>query len=100
MCVIAVLEEMRFKINTSNPPKSICSLPCQKGQAKQYQEGEKCCWHCINCTQYQVRLCLNNLKKNNNMISDSKFVMIIKLYFFSIYNTTYEILYYYIYITY
>ncbi|XP_022178593.1 metabotropic glutamate receptor 2 [Myzus persicae] len=49
------MDEMRFKTDSSNPPESVCSLPCQKGQAKQYLEGEKCCWHCFNCTQYQIR---------------------------------------------
>jgi len=34
----------------------VCSLPCEVGQAKKYVEGERCCWHCFNCTQYQVRV--------------------------------------------
>ncbi|KAJ9585161.1 hypothetical protein L9F63_003052, partial [Diploptera punctata] len=37
------------------PPESVCSLPCDLGQAKKYVEGESCCWHCFNCTQYQLR---------------------------------------------
>lgn len=57
-------EEMRFKMDTSNPPESVCSLPCQKDQAKQYLEGEKCCWHCFNCTQYQARQCFNKQKQH------------------------------------
>ncbi|KAK9501334.1 hypothetical protein O3M35_012070 [Rhynocoris fuscipes] len=36
-------------------PESVCSLPCEVGQAKTYVEGESCCWHCFNCTQYQIR---------------------------------------------
>ena len=36
------------------PPLSVCSLPCSFGQAKKYMEGEKCCWHCFNCTQYEI----------------------------------------------
>lgn len=32
----------------------MCSLPCDRGQAKKYVEGESCCWHCFNCSQYQV----------------------------------------------
>lgn len=36
------------------------------GQAKQYVEGESCCWHCFNCTQYEVVgiliLCLQPIK--------------------------------------
>ncbi|XP_050543017.1 metabotropic glutamate receptor 2 isoform X1 [Daktulosphaira vitifoliae] len=49
------VSDMRFKTEMSHPPESVCSLPCKKGQAKQYLEGEKCCWHCYNCTHYQIR---------------------------------------------
>ena len=41
---------------TQELPISVCSQPCEKGQAKSYLEGEKCCFHCINCTKYQVLL--------------------------------------------
>src|SRR5687767_7100239 len=34
-------------------PSSVCSAPCVTGQAKKFVEGEKCCWHCFNCTKYQ-----------------------------------------------
>ncbi len=33
---------------------SVCSQPCDRGQVKTYLEGEKCCFHCLNCTRYQV----------------------------------------------
>lgn len=46
--------EVQFKIQQPKPPDSVCSLPCERGQAKKYVEGESCCWHCFNCTQYQV----------------------------------------------
>ena len=37
-------------------PKSVCSLPCLKGQARKYIVGEQCCWHCFNCTQFEIIL--------------------------------------------
>lgn len=46
--------EVQFKFHQPKPPESVCSLPCEKGQAKKYVEGESCCWHCFNCTTYQV----------------------------------------------
>lgn len=52
-CVCA---EVRFHSGTNTPPESVCSLPCQSGQAKKYVEGERCCWYCFNCTRYQVLL--------------------------------------------
>jgi hypothetical protein len=48
--------EIQFKLGHPQPPESVCSLPCSVGQAKKYVEGESCCWHCFNCTQYQVTL--------------------------------------------
>ncbi|XP_017789864.1 PREDICTED: metabotropic glutamate receptor 2 [Habropoda laboriosa] len=47
--------EIQFKLGHPQPPESVCSLPCEVGQAKKYVEGERCCWHCFNCTQYQIR---------------------------------------------
>ncbi|KAJ8920332.1 hypothetical protein NQ315_011994 [Exocentrus adspersus] len=49
------MAEIQFKMGHPKPPESVCSLPCALGQAKKYVEGESCCWHCFNCTQYQVR---------------------------------------------
>jgi hypothetical protein len=46
--------EIQFKLGHPQPPESVCSLPCDVGQAKKDVEGESCCWHCFNCTQYQV----------------------------------------------
>ncbi|XP_028045251.2 uncharacterized protein LOC105833705 [Monomorium pharaonis] len=49
------MSEIQFKLGHPRPPVSVCSLPCEVGQAKKYVEGERCCWHCFNCTQYQIR---------------------------------------------
>ncbi|XP_071445912.1 metabotropic glutamate receptor 2-like [Hetaerina americana] len=49
------MSEVQFRLNRPQPPESVCSFPCELGQAKKYVEGEICCWHCFNCTQYQVR---------------------------------------------
>ncbi|KAJ6646906.1 Metabotropic glutamate receptor, partial [Pseudolycoriella hygida] len=46
---------VQFKFHQPTPPESVCSLPCERGQAKKYVEGESCCWHCFNCTTYQIR---------------------------------------------
>lgn len=35
-------------------PKSVCSLPCSKGQARKYIVGEQCCWHCFNCSIFEI----------------------------------------------
>lgn len=48
------IAEVKFKLLHPKPPESVCSLPCERGQAKRYVEGESCCWHCFNCTTYQV----------------------------------------------
>ncbi|KAK6618452.1 hypothetical protein RUM43_013645 [Polyplax serrata] len=49
------ISEIQFKLGQPHPPESVCSLPCSTGQAKTYVDGESCCWHCFNCTQYQIR---------------------------------------------
>ncbi|XP_075978181.1 metabotropic glutamate receptor 2-like [Anticarsia gemmatalis] len=49
------MDEIQFKLNEPHPPESVCSAECELGQAKQYVEGESCCWHCFNCTQYEIR---------------------------------------------
>lgn len=43
------MDDIQFKFNQAKPPESVCSLPCERGQAKKYVEGESCCWHC-ECT--------------------------------------------------
>lgn len=50
------LERVQFRLFDTEMPASVCSQPCEKGQAKSFLEGEKCCFHCINCTKYQVLL--------------------------------------------
>ncbi|XP_067627250.1 metabotropic glutamate receptor 2 [Eurosta solidaginis] len=49
------MTEVQFKLLDPKPPESVCSLPCERGQAKKYVEGESCCWHCFNCSTYQIR---------------------------------------------
>nr|XP_021199674.2 metabotropic glutamate receptor 2 [Helicoverpa armigera] len=49
------MDEIQFKWGERHPPESVCSAECELGQAKQYVEGESCCWHCFNCTQYEIR---------------------------------------------
>ncbi|KAH1009695.1 hypothetical protein HUJ04_002015 [Dendroctonus ponderosae] len=49
------MSEIQFKLGQPKPPESVCSLPCAVGQAKKYVEKESCCWHCFNCSQYQIR---------------------------------------------
>ncbi|XP_058833240.1 metabotropic glutamate receptor 8 isoform X3 [Topomyia yanbarensis] len=49
------MEELQFGIKNPNAPESVCSRPCERGQAKKYVEGEGCCWHCFNCSQYQIQ---------------------------------------------
>ncbi|XP_065367010.1 metabotropic glutamate receptor 2-like [Calliphora vicina] len=49
------MSEVQFKLLHPKPPESVCSLPCERGQAKKYVEGESCCWHCFNCSTYQIR---------------------------------------------
>ena len=48
------LSKVQFRMTDLEVPVSVCSQPCEKGQAKSFLEGEKCCFHCINCTKYQI----------------------------------------------
>ncbi|XP_042231154.1 metabotropic glutamate receptor 6-like isoform X2 [Homarus americanus] len=48
------MSAIQFKLDDPSPPSSVCSLPCYIGQAKKYVEGESCCWHCFNCSTYQI----------------------------------------------
>ncbi|GBM78137.1 Metabotropic glutamate receptor [Araneus ventricosus] len=48
------LPDIRFRLEEPDMPVSVCSPPCLTGQAKKYVEGSKCCWHCFNCTKYQI----------------------------------------------
>lgn len=47
-------ESIKFKHYSSSIPSSVCSLPCSKGQAKKYIDGDTCCWHCSDCSKYQI----------------------------------------------
>lgn len=68
-----LLSEIQFKLSHPKSPESVCSLPCDLGQAKKYVEGESCCWHCFNCTQYQVRRHNIATTINSNSTSPSPF---------------------------
>lgn len=46
--------EVQFRLDEPKMPPSVCSMPCRKGEAKKFVEGENCCWHCLRCTKYQV----------------------------------------------
>ncbi|XP_066967578.1 metabotropic glutamate receptor 2-like [Macrobrachium rosenbergii] len=48
------MDVLQFKLDDPSPPSSVCSLPCHTGQAKKYVEGESCCWHCFNCSTYEI----------------------------------------------
>ncbi|XP_073979290.1 metabotropic glutamate receptor-like isoform X2 [Rhodnius prolixus] len=48
------MSDIKFNTGSQIPPESVCSSPCSVGQPKKYVEGERCCWHCFNCSQYQV----------------------------------------------
>ncbi|XP_076365408.1 metabotropic glutamate receptor 2-like [Tachypleus tridentatus] len=50
------LSQVQFRLHEPHMPPSVCSDPCEKGQAKKFVEGENCCWHCLSCTKYQVLL--------------------------------------------
>jgi metabotropic X receptor len=48
------MNDIQFNYKQPKSPESVCSLPCERGQAMKYVEGESCCWHCFNCTTYQI----------------------------------------------
>ncbi|CAG0918157.1 unnamed protein product [Notodromas monacha] len=48
------MSAIQYKYHKRDIPESVCSRPCQKGEKKTYVEGEICCWHCINCTQFEI----------------------------------------------
>ncbi|KAF0286758.1 Metabotropic glutamate receptor 4 [Amphibalanus amphitrite] len=47
------MSKIQFKMGAPAPPSSVCSLPCQDGQARRFLDVN-CCWHCYNCSTYQV----------------------------------------------
>lgn len=46
------MNDIQFNFKQPKPPESVCSLPCERGQAKKYVEGESCCWHCKWCKSF------------------------------------------------
>ncbi|KAF0312574.1 Metabotropic glutamate receptor 4 [Amphibalanus amphitrite] len=46
------MSKIQFKMGAPAPPSSVCSLPCQDGQARRFLDVN-CCWHCYNCSTYQ-----------------------------------------------
>jgi len=48
------MSQVQFNSYNLETPKSICSSPCQAGQAKKYIKGEKCCWDCFDCGKYEI----------------------------------------------
>ncbi|XP_037090177.1 metabotropic glutamate receptor-like [Pollicipes pollicipes] len=51
------MSAIQFRLGAPEPPRSICSLPCRDGQARKYvdsEASERCCWHCFNCSTYQI----------------------------------------------
>lgn len=46
--------ELQFRWKQKQANDSICSFPCKEHQAKKYDEGESCCWTCVDCIHYQV----------------------------------------------
>ncbi|XP_043211298.1 metabotropic glutamate receptor-like, partial [Amphibalanus amphitrite] len=47
------MSKIQFKMGAPAPPSSVCSLPCQDGQARRFLDVN-CCWHCYNCSTYQI----------------------------------------------
>ncbi|KAK3803075.1 hypothetical protein RRG08_027997 [Elysia crispata] len=39
--------------DTKDVPRSRCSDPCQEGEIKIMQKGEKCCWICTRCNPWE-----------------------------------------------
>lgn len=49
-----IKKAIRFPTPTNTPAVSVCSEPCQPGEAKQYYANDKCCWQCFKCINYFV----------------------------------------------
>lgn len=56
-CIFSVMQidhnKLRFTLNETTHPSSICSLPCAPHEAQIFVEGDHCCWTCTPCTGYQ-----------------------------------------------
>ncbi|CAK9299002.1 unnamed protein product [Gordionus sp. m RMFG-2023] len=48
------LSEIRYHWDSPSPPESVCSKPCNRGEAKRVQGDNKCCWLCVACSPYQI----------------------------------------------
>ncbi|XP_071961715.1 metabotropic glutamate receptor 3-like [Antedon mediterranea] len=49
--------QFNSKLSTDNAiPLSQCSEPCKKGEVKNLQEGEPCCWICFPCRENEFLL--------------------------------------------
>ncbi|CAI5454294.1 unnamed protein product [Caenorhabditis angaria] len=46
---IKIYDDKLFWNNSSKPPLSVCSLPCERGYKKQLIKDEQCCWACSKC---------------------------------------------------
>ncbi|XP_077998831.1 metabotropic glutamate receptor 3-like [Glandiceps talaboti] len=47
---------LQYRYDMPDYPSSICSEPCDVGEKKSMIEGEKCCWFCVKCGQYEYLL--------------------------------------------
>ncbi|XP_074605223.1 metabotropic glutamate receptor 8-like [Brevipalpus obovatus] len=45
------MDDIQFTHQSPSIPLSICSFPCDKGEA---MIGDKCCWRCTPCSKYQI----------------------------------------------
>ncbi|XP_061197748.1 metabotropic glutamate receptor-like [Saccostrea echinata] len=45
--------DMKFRWEEPKHPESVCSRPCQKGEAHHMIDGSACCWTCSPCHLFQ-----------------------------------------------
>ncbi|XP_054706750.1 metabotropic glutamate receptor 3-like [Uloborus diversus] len=48
------LDAMVFKHDKKRFPESLCSAPCLPGEAMIIMDQDVCCWHCLNCSEYEI----------------------------------------------
>ncbi|GFT12319.1 metabotropic glutamate receptor [Nephila pilipes] len=48
------LSELQFHLELPKMPSSVCSIPCDIGEIKNFLEEKNCCWHCLRCSKYEV----------------------------------------------
>lgn len=47
---------LTFTMKEPKHPSSHCTSACEPWQAKLYPtKGDKCCWNCVNCTEYEIK---------------------------------------------